>query len=71
VILFLTGRRAPADFRHFLACPSLPDPFPLVSTQIDKRQVFDLPSPTMGKGKIGVINTHQASAAENELLIFK
>jgi hypothetical protein len=34
------------------------------------RQVFDLASPTMGRGKIGVMNTHQASAAENELLIF-
>jgi hypothetical protein len=46
-------------------------PFPLVSTQIDKRQVFDLPSPTMGRSKIGVMNTHQASATENELLIFQ
>jgi hypothetical protein len=44
--------------------------YELVSTQIDKREAFDLPSPTMGRGKIGVMNTHQASAAKNELLIF-
>jgi len=37
---------------------------------LDKRQAFDLPSRTTGRGKIGVMNTHQASAAENELLIF-
>ncbi len=41
------------------------------STQIDWRRVFDLPSPMTGGGKIVVMNTHQAGAAENELLIFK
>lgn len=37
---------------------------------LDERQAVDLPFPTMGRGKIGVMNTHQASVAENQLLIF-
>ena len=37
---------------------------------LDKRQAFNLPSPTMGRGKIGVMNTLQAGPAETELLIF-
>jgi serine/threonine-protein kinase len=65
----LLERRGPADFRHFLACPRLPGAFPQVSAPIDFHRLLDLSSPTMGWGKIGVMNAHQAGVAQKEFII--
>jgi hypothetical protein len=57
------------DFPYFSPGPRVAGSFPPSSAQFDKGRFPALQSLSMGRGKIGAMNSHSTSPAEKELPI--